>query len=123
MTVKVDSPADYRISRLITGKFAEHLGSNIYNGMSAQILRNPTFADFHFADGTQTPDGRPHSLGEEKAIESEIRREASRLRWPGPEVAKLVESRQDTLAHWRVRVGPREAARTSPDTGPYGGGR
>jgi hypothetical protein len=32
----------HRIPALITGKFAEHLGSNILNGMDAQILRNPT---------------------------------------------------------------------------------
>jgi hypothetical protein len=31
------------ISPLLYGKFCEHLGTNIYNGMEAQILRNPTF--------------------------------------------------------------------------------
>ena len=33
----------------VTGKFAEHLGHNVNQGMSAQILRNPTFATFPFA--------------------------------------------------------------------------
>jgi len=31
------------IPRALFGKFTEHLGSNIYNGMWAQILRNPEF--------------------------------------------------------------------------------
>jgi len=31
------------VSRLLYGKFAEHLGSNIYNGMWAQVLRNSGF--------------------------------------------------------------------------------
>ena len=109
------------ISRLLTGKFAEHLGSNIYNGMDAQVLRNPTFADFPFWDGSQTPDGLPHFLCDEAAIHEEIRKEAARLRFPEQVAARLVESRQDALAHWWVRVGPREAVRTSPDTGPHGG--
>lgn len=109
------------ISRLLTGKFAEHLGSNIYNGIDAQVLRNPTFADFPFWDGSQTPDGLPHFLSDEAAIHTEIRKEAARLRFPEQVTARLVESRQDALAHWWVRVGPREAVRTSPDTGPHGG--
>jgi len=32
-----------RVSRLLYGKFCEHLGSNIYNGIWAQVLRNPGF--------------------------------------------------------------------------------
>ena len=47
----------YVIPKEITGKFAEHLGWNIYNGMDAQILRNPTFADYPFATGEMSPDG------------------------------------------------------------------
>lgn len=121
VTVKADSPASYRIPRFITGKFAEHLGSNIYNGMSAQILRNPTFGDVPFADGSQTPDGRPHFLSDEAAIAVEIRRQAARLDWPEAQIAKLIESRRDALADWWVRVGPRDAVKTSPDTGPFGG--
>lgn len=30
--------APYRIPRELTGKFCEHLGANIYNGMDSQIL-------------------------------------------------------------------------------------
>ncbi len=35
--------APERASRLLYGKFCEHLGSNIYNGIWAQIVRNPGF--------------------------------------------------------------------------------
>jgi len=37
-----------RVSRLLYGKFCEHLGSNIYNGIWAQVLRNPGFEPWHF---------------------------------------------------------------------------
>src|SRR5512140_1767510 len=58
-TLRIDATtrSDYPVSKYITGKFAEHLGANIYNGMDAQILRNPTFADHPFWNGQMTPDG------------------------------------------------------------------
>jgi alpha-N-arabinofuranosidase len=39
------------VSRLLYGKFCEHLGANIYNGMWAQILRNPGFEPWHLLGG------------------------------------------------------------------------
>ncbi|MBM3213232.1 hypothetical protein FJZ33_13515, partial [Candidatus Poribacteria bacterium] len=36
------------VSRYLYGKFTEHLGRNIYNGMWAQILQNPGFEGWHF---------------------------------------------------------------------------
>jgi len=39
--------ADQPVSRRLYGKFCEHLGDNIYNGMWAQILRNPGFEPWH----------------------------------------------------------------------------
>src|SRR4051794_21627067 len=48
----------YPVSPLLTGKFCEHLGTNINHGMLAQILRNPTFADEPFFTGRTSPDGR-----------------------------------------------------------------
>ncbi|MDI7276678.1 MAG: alpha-N-arabinofuranosidase, partial [Anaerolineae bacterium] len=38
----------YRVNPLLYGKFCEHLGANIYNGMEAQILFNPTFGHWTF---------------------------------------------------------------------------
>ncbi len=36
--------AEQPVSRLLYGKFAEHLGRNIYHGMWAQLVHNPGFA-------------------------------------------------------------------------------
>ena len=36
------------VNRLLFGKFTEHLGHNIYNGMWAQILQNTSFADWSY---------------------------------------------------------------------------
>ncbi|HHN46316.1 MAG TPA: hypothetical protein ENN09_02640 [Planctomycetes bacterium] len=103
----------------ITGKFCEHLGSNIYNGMHAEILRNPTFADFPFGGGGEHPDGGVKFLCDEAAIAEQIRRSAERLCWPDPR--KLVEAREDSLAHFWIKEGPRDAVRVSPDAAPSGG--
>jgi len=35
------------VTKRLYGKFCEHLGSNIYNGIWAQILRNPGFEPWH----------------------------------------------------------------------------
>jgi len=42
------------VSRLLYGKFTEHLGANVYNGAWAQILRNTSFEPGDFF-------GRPHA--------------------------------------------------------------
>jgi alpha-N-arabinofuranosidase len=116
-------PSDPPIPRFITGKFAEHLGSNIYNGMCAQILRNPTFAEFPFWNGSQDPDGLPHLLADEAQIGDEVRRQALRLRWPEAETRKLIESRQKAMAQWWIRASDASGGypRTSPDTAELGG--
>lgn len=41
-------PAKDHVNRLLFGKFTEHLGRNIYNGMWAQVLQNTSFADWSF---------------------------------------------------------------------------
>ncbi len=46
------------ISPYLHSNFAEHLGSNIYNGMDAQILRNPTFVEALNAPPSHTPEAR-----------------------------------------------------------------
>jgi alpha-N-arabinofuranosidase len=121
----------------ITGKFAEHLnpgrgwhpdalgnninkGDNIYNGMDAQVLRNPTFAAYQFPGGTD-PDGTLAFHYEREIIGKDIRRCAPFQGWPQQELDRLVESYQDGLACWWTRVGPREAVTISPDTGSCGG--
>jgi len=121
--VRVDAGerGKHRIPEYITGKFAEHLFWNIYNGMSAQVLRNPTFAAWPFWTGQQDRDGRPKWHFEEERIAADIRSGARRFGWPDREIDRLVESRADALAHWWVKVGDRGAVKTSPDAGWYGG--
>jgi alpha-N-arabinofuranosidase len=46
--------AERPVSRLLYGKFCEHLGANIYNGMWAQVLRNSGFEPWHFFGRNET---------------------------------------------------------------------
>jgi len=103
----------------LTGKFAEHLGQNIAQGMSAQILRNPTFAAAPFLSGVDRPDGGIAPECDERKIAEQIRRRAERLGLPDAE--RLVEAHRDHLADEWIRLGPRDAVRFSPDVGPHGG--
>ncbi len=121
LRVRVDQPSHYPIPRFITGKFCEHLGANIYNGMEAEILRNPTFADYPFAAGHESPDGVAAFLADEGRIAEEYRRQARRVGWPAAALEEAVAARADGLACWWTRVGSRDAVRVSPDTGPAGG--
>ena len=111
----------HTIPRYITGKFAEHLGANIYNGMDAQILRNPTLADYPFWTGQMTPDGITRFQSEDDKIKTELRGLASRVGWPNSELDALVAARTDGLACFWTRQGSREAVQVSPDAGPHGG--
>ena len=109
------------IPAFLTGKFAEHLGFNIYNGMDAQVLRNATFADYPFASGHTTPDGVVQFLWADDAVNAELRRAARRFGWPASELDGLAMARADVLAAFWTRLGSREAVQVSPDTGPHGG--
>jgi alpha-N-arabinofuranosidase len=109
------------IPPFITGKFAEHLGSNIYNGMCAQVLRNPTFADFPFWTGGISPDGRTMFHSDEQKIADAVRHLCVRLGFSNEQIAQLIESRKDGLAFWWSRLGPKNAVRPSADAGPHGG--
>lgn len=109
------------IPRFITGKFAEHLGYNIYNGMDAQILRNPTFADYPFSNGQMTPDGVTKFLVDDNRINEELRRQGTRFGWPETELDGLVKSRADALACFWTRLGNPLSVLVSADTGPFGG--
>ena len=61
-TIRVDAAvrSPYKVSPQLFGKFCEHLGFNIYGGMEAQILFNPTLGRWSFtASGSDVsrPDG------------------------------------------------------------------
>jgi alpha-L-arabinofuranosidase len=121
LRIFADARAPQPIPRLMTGKFAEHLGNNIYNGMDAQVLRNPTFAAYPFWTGEMNPDGVTMFHYEREKITQNIRRGASFQGWPDAELDRLVEAYHDGLACWWTRLGPREAVQVSPDTGSHGG--
>lgn len=119
--VRAGERSPFEIPRAITGKFAEHLGYNIYNGMDAQILRNPTFADYPFWNGQMTPDGVTKFHTDVQRINEELHRQATRFGWPEPELDALTQARADALATFWTRVGPAREVVPSPDTGPHGG--
>lgn len=133
-TVHVDAarPAARPLSAYLTGKFCEHLGSNIYNGMSAQILRNPTFARAEFgAHEGDHPDGGARYLCANDAIREQIERDAQRDgRFDAP---ARFEAWQHSLAYPWIAEGDfaplpskRSAAarpdelRVTPDVSPHG---
>ena len=55
--------ADRSINRLLFGKFTEHLGRNIYQGMWAQILQNASFSDWSYFRPMWRQGARGHSGG------------------------------------------------------------
>ena len=52
LDIHADGPAAAQVSRLLFGKFTEHLGANVYGGMWAQILNNPGFEGVEKFTGT-----------------------------------------------------------------------
>lgn len=106
------------ISKYLTGKFCEHLGSNIYQGMDAQILRNPTMADWPFWTGQMNLDGRAVFHWERDKIAAALRQQAKKIGFPDDQLAPLVAAREANFATWWV---PHGHVMASPDTGPAGG--
>jgi alpha-N-arabinofuranosidase len=109
------------ISPYLTGKFAEHLHDNIINGMDAQILRNPTFADYPLSTGDEDPNGIMKFLTIESEIGRRLRELATDYGWPVEELDGMLAARADGLASFWTRAGKRVEVEVSPDTGPCGG--
>lgn len=107
------------ISPLLYSKFCEHLGSNIYNGMEAQILRNPTFGKWRFGAGESQVDGGVQAQIDQEKIAQSVRHHTARLGLPDQNT--LLESYKDGAAFWWFRLGAKENVRLSPDVGPHGG--
>jgi len=113
--------ATYTVSPYLFGKFCEHLGSNIYNGMEAQILFNPTFGQWSFTasgSGVSRPDGGVAFEPDKAKIAYEARMYSERLGLHGAEL--LLRDLDDGCAFGWVRLGGIEQVTTSPDCGPYG---
>jgi alpha-N-arabinofuranosidase len=118
LVVHAAQRSPHPIPRYLTGKFCEHLYFNVTNGMDAQILKNPTFADYSFSTGQMSPDGVATFYYSREDIARQIRADARRWGWPDAEIDGLVRSRQEAVACWWTKRGPVEA---SPDTGSCGG--
>lgn len=111
----------HKVSPRLFGKFCEHLGSNIYNGMEAQILLNPTFGRWSFTasgDPISRPDGGVAFEPDSARIEQQARRTGERMGLH--DAALLLRDLGDGCAFGWVRLGGVEDVRTSPDCGPHG---
>lgn len=111
----------YVIPPYITGKFCEHLGSNIYKGMDAQILLNPTFADYKVSAGEENPDGGIRFHWDMEEIAKIIGNQAPNWGWPQEDVKGMIQDYKEGLACWWAREGKRAEVQVSPDVGEYGG--
>ncbi|MFN7138886.1 MAG: alpha-L-arabinofuranosidase C-terminal domain-containing protein [Limisphaerales bacterium] len=104
----------------LTGKFTEHLGANVYGGISAFVLANPTFGVVPFRTGSNHLDGGVQFMIDEEQIDSRMKLFAARMGWPAEELESLARDRRDSLATYWGRVGSREGVLPSPDTAPSG---
>jgi alpha-L-arabinofuranosidase len=115
--LSVRSP--YPVTPLLFSKFTEHLGQNIYNGIDAQILMNPTMEKWHFSAGDSQIDG---GFKEETDFEKISSQWAEHSHWMGfPTGRALLEDYKDGAAFGWMRQGPKENVLLSPDVGPAGG--
>ena len=120
LRIRAGERSPHAIGKFITGKFTEHLGNNVYNGLDAQILRNPTFAAVPFWSGQHSPDGPATFHWERAKIVEQIRRRGPQFGWPEATLDRLVEDHDDALAGWWARIGSRGDVALSPDTAPFG---
>ena len=118
LTIDATAQAPHRVNPLLYGKFCEHLGSNIYQGMDAQILRNPTFGAWPFHGEGQRPDGGYSPLYDAEQARRRIEHAGPRLVSADPEA--LVEAYENGCAFYWFRVGAAERVRFSPDVAPNG---
>lgn len=118
LTIDPTVRSPHRVSPYLFGKFCEHLGANIYQGMEAEILFNPTFGQWLFNATTDRVNGGMAPEYDMAKIAALI---AARARRQGfPDAARLFDDWQDALAFGWFRLGSREEVRVSADAGPYG---
>ncbi|MFH1569212.1 MAG: alpha-N-arabinofuranosidase, partial [Gemmatimonadota bacterium] len=119
LKVNVGRPAPHTVPPHLFGKFCEHLGANIYQGMEAQILLNPTFGRWRFSAGDNHPDGGVREESDRARIEERIAHRARGAGWPEP--APVREAYFGGGAFGWFALGPAGAVRLSPEVGPHGG--
>ena len=106
------------VSPLLFGKFCEHLGSNIYHGMEAQILFTGTFSKWRFSAGDNHPDGGVREESDSERITQLIQARAHRMGWPDHEPVRAAYFSGSAFG-W-FRNGTTEQVVLSPDVGPHG---
>jgi len=119
LSIDLETRSPHAVTPLLYGKFCEHLGSNIYNGMHAQILHNPTFAQWFFADGVDLTNGGRLPEGDDTRRRHGARRRFEHAGWPDADAP--YECYLDGCAFGWLRLGPGEGMRFSPDVDPVGG--
>jgi len=115
LTIDVHRRADAPLHPHLLGKFCEHLGTNIYQGMDAQILFNSTFARWRFAAGTH-PDGGVCEASEREVIRANAEHVDY---WPEPD--RLIDAYFAGGAWGWFRIGSASEVRLSPDVAAAGG--
>ncbi|WP_254546705.1 alpha-L-arabinofuranosidase C-terminal domain-containing protein [Halomarina pelagica] len=109
--VRGDAP----VTPFLLGKFCEHLGRNVYNGMDAQILLNPTFGRWEFPVGDDHPDGGIQPEHDPNSLRVAIERYCER--WDLPHPVGLWESYRAGGAFGWLPAG---GATLSPEVGRAG---
>lgn len=118
LTIDASRKATNAVSPYLFGKFCEHLGNNIYQGMEAQILFNPTLARWIFNGGTDHVNGGMHAEYDPARMALISAERAERLGFPDGRL--LIDEYMDGLAYGWFRLGSREDVRVSADVGPHG---
>ncbi|XVH33089.1 alpha-L-arabinofuranosidase C-terminal domain-containing protein (plasmid) [Haloferacaceae archaeon DSL9] len=105
-------PVDERLF----GKFCEHLGRNIANGMHAQVLCNPTFGSWEFPVDDAHPDGGIRPGSDTASVRTAVQDYCKRWDLPDPD-ARFEAYRNGAAFGW---VPTDSSIRTTPDVTPEG---
>src|SRR5690349_15107473 len=103
ITIDVERKSPHVVNPRLYGKFTEHLGSNIYHGIDAQILRNPTFGKWRFGSGENTIDGGVQMETNQEIVKKRVDGFSKHLNFPA--TAALYESYEESLAYHWSRLG------------------
>ncbi|QLH78450.1 alpha-N-arabinofuranosidase [Halosimplex rubrum] len=121
VAVDVETRLSSPVEPDLYAKFCEHLGRNIYHGMEAQILFNPTFGKWPFhAPGSDVAGGfkREYDL---EAIESLVTDHDYHRNLPEVIDAEVtLDAYTDGVAFGWMYAGDAERVIASPDVGPTG---
>jgi alpha-L-arabinofuranosidase len=119
LRVDLETPSPHPVNPYLYGKFCEHLGANIYGGMEAQILHNPTFGKWRFRVSSDMLDGGFKAEHDPDKIAALARWHLRTLRLPEPPT--LLDDYRSGAAFGWFRLGTPQQVILSPDVGPYGG--